>query len=300
MKTELTNPEIYNSPDPSAPGASPSCREIGKDAGHDRSTGDKAGTRVERVTAGVDGLSPTFYMDWLADAHKSCPRLGIATMLSVTSKIGDSARSFGLPLKETCCNGSGVATSCRHHCYVHKTREGRDGIEKRYEKNFEIAQRPDFDKLMTGAIRKSGIRHIKLHVSGDFFSTVYILAWLIIARRLRNVTFWIYTRAWRVDEFVPHLTDLSRLPNVQMFFSHDTTSGEPPVIEGVKRAFLSYYDEPSPIPSDLVFRASLERRSWIKTEIGGVFVCPHQSGKEKFPPDCVSCGYCLPNRKDSR
>ena len=85
-------------------------------------------------------------------------------------------------MKDTCCNGSGIASACRHHCYVHKTREGRDGIEKRYEKNIEIAQRPDFDKLMTGAIQKSGIGHIKLHVSGDFSSTAYIEAWTVIVR----------------------------------------------------------------------------------------------------------------------
>lgn len=247
-----------------------------------------------------NGMSPTFYVDWLADAHKPCPRLGIATMLSATSKIGDTARSFGLPLKDTCCNGSGIATACRHHCYVHKTREGRDGIEKRYEKNFEIAQRPDFDKLMTGAIQKAGIRHIKLHVSGDFFSSTYIEAWTVITRRLPDVVFWIYTRAWRLADFLPALIALSACPNVQLWFSHDTTSAEPPTIEGVRRAFLSYHDEAPDSPSDLVFRASHERKRLIRTEIGGVFVCPHYSGKEKYPVDCVACGYCLPNRKDSK
>ncbi len=239
MSIELTNPKIYDAPDPCEASASSSCGETRMAAGHGRSAGDKPRARFERTPTGIDGLSDSFYVDWLADAHKSCPRLGIPTMLSVTSKIGEIARSFGVPLKDTCCNGSGIASACRHHCYVHKVREGRDGIEKRYEKNVEVAQRPDFEKLMTGAIQKAGIRHIKLHVSGDFFSTVYINSWTVIARRLPDVVFWIYTRAWRVAEFLPALTNLSACQNVQLWFSHDTTSGEPPLIEGVRRAFLS-------------------------------------------------------------
>lgn len=300
IQRELTNPKVYDPPDPSEANAPSSCGEPLRNTGQSRAAGDKSPIRFGRGAKWIDGLSNSFYIDWLADANKSCPRLAFAAMLSVTSKIGDNARSFGLPLKSTCCNGSGIATACRHHCYVHKTREGRDGMEKRYEQNFEIAQRPDFDKLVTGAIQRAGIRYINLHASGDFFSTDYIASWNKVARHLPDVAFWIYTRAWKVAEFIPNLTEFSACPNVQMWFSHDTTSGEPPLIDGVHRAFLSYYDEPSPIPSDLVFRASLERRSWIKTEIGGVFVCPHQSGREKYPRDCVSCGYCLPNRKDAK
>jgi len=137
---------------------------------------------------------------------------------------------------------------------------------------------------MTGAIQRSGIRHIKLHVSGDFFSTAYIAAWTVIARRLPDVVFWIYTRAWRVADFLPALTDLSACPNVQLWFSHDTTSGEPPLIEGVRRAFLSYYDEPSPVPSDLVFRASLERKGGSRQRLEGFSYALIKAARKSIRP----------------
>ncbi len=247
-----------------------------------------------------NGMSPSFYVEYLMDADKQLPHLGIASMLSRTSKIGEEARTLGMPLDDTCCNGCGVATACQHGCYVHKTKEGRDAIGKRYKKNFMIAQRSDFDKLITGAIQKAGIKFVKLHVSGDFFSVKYTRAWIKVVTRLRSVSFWIYTRAWRVAEFLPALTELSVCPNVQMWFSHDYSTGEPPAIAGVRRAWLSFHDESPDAPSDLVFRASLERKRLIKTEIGGVFVCPHYSGKERYSVDCVACGYCLPTRKEKK
>ena len=37
----------------------------------------------------ADGLSPHFYVDWLMDADRALPHLGISTLLSTTSKIGD-------------------------------------------------------------------------------------------------------------------------------------------------------------------------------------------------------------------
>jgi len=120
MSSELTNPTIYDPAHPSETKAS-SSDENSKDAGNDHSAGDRSRTRFERRSTGIDGLSGSFYVDWLANAHESCPRLGIATMLSVTSKIGDDARSFGFPLISTCCNGCGIATACRHHCYVHNS-----------------------------------------------------------------------------------------------------------------------------------------------------------------------------------
>jgi hypothetical protein len=247
-----------------------------------------------------DGARKSFYIDYLEETARVLPHLGVASVLSKTSKIGESARSFGLPLAATCCNGCGIATACRHGCYVPKTQEGRDGIGKRYEKNFQIAQRSDFDILMTGAIQKSGIRFIKLHVSGDFFSVAYIRAWIKVVTRCSHIWYWIYTRAWRVAEFLPALADLAACRNVQMWFSHDYSTGEPPAIEGVRRAWLSFHDESPDAPSDLVFRASLERKRLIKTEIGGVFVCPHYNGKERSPADCVTCGYCLPTRKEAK
>lgn len=244
-----------------------------------------------------NGMSQTFYLDYLDNADKLLPSLGIASMLSQTSKIGDRARTFGLSREATCCNGCGIATACRHGCYVTKTQEGRDAIRKRYEKNFQLAQRSDFDKLITGAIQKAGLNFVKLHVSGDFFSIAYISAWIKVVTRCSGVSFWIYTRAWRIREFVPALIELSANPNVQMWFSHDYSTGKPPTIERVRRAWLSYHDEAPDTSSDLVFRASIERKRLVKTEIGGVFVCPHYSGRE-HPVDCVVCGYCLPTRME--
>ena len=148
------------------------------------------------------------------------------------------------------------------------------------------------------AIQKAQIGFIKLHASGDFFSPEYINAWLTVVKRCADVRFWIYTRAWRVADFLPALTPLAGLPNLQMWFSHDQSSGKPPRIDGVKRAWLSYHDEPPNTESDLVFRSSLERKRLVKTEIGGTFVCPHYNGKERHPADCVSCGYCLPQETE--
>jgi len=223
--------------------------------------------------------------------------LGIRGMLSTTSKIGDSRNclAFNVPLRSTCCAEDGVATDlCRSVCYVWKMSEYK-AVGPRAERNFIIAQRPDFFRLAAGAILASGVPNFKIHAAGDFFSPEYVKAWHTVVQFCGDVAFWAYTRAWRRDDLLPELRRLALLPNMQLWFSFDRQTGVPPGIEGVKTAWLADNDgEFPPIRADLAFRATRDCKSVPLRVLSGSTVCPHENGLPDMPSTCVACRICLP------
>lgn len=142
-------------------------------------------------------------------------------------------------------------------------------------------------------------RLVRIHVSGDFDSIVYIDAWIWHLTARPDVTVWAYTRSWRVPELLPALEQLRCMPNMQLFASMDVSAKEmPPAgwriawIDGDPRAgaptgILSHTEE----AVDAFKGFSLLRTaSGTKT-----LVCPEET---KSVANCEECGYCFDGKRN--
>ena len=108
-------------------------------------------------------------------------------------------------------------------------------------------------------------RYVRIHGSGDFETLAEIFAYIAHAKARPDVQWWAYTRSWRVNELLPALRTLQKLPNVQLFASMDPTIRERP-------------------PKGW-------RVAWIDTDDRAQgYACPEQNGRKI---DCVDCGYCF-------
>jgi hypothetical protein len=146
---------------------------------------------------------------------------------------------------------------------------------------------------MHSVLIAKAVRILRIHVSGDFYDEAYIARWLTVVRSSRRVTFFAYTRSWRLDYLLPGLISLSREPNFNMWFSLDRETGSPPLIPGIRRAYMAINDydaQTAPTDCDLVFRD--HPKSSLK-KANGVLVCPvenHVAGKHRHT--CTTCGFC--------
>lgn len=211
----------------------------------------------------------------------------IKRLLSTASKIGDEALCFNLPL-DTCVGASPV---CRARCYIHKSGgQNRHEVQDKAARNYAVAQSERFPGLMIGAILRTGVRWLRVHSCGDYFSVPYVWQWIKIARALPAVRFWSYTRSWALPEFIPALTTLASLPNFTQLLSCDRSMPIPPQIPQAPLCWLadSDCDEP-PCKCLVVFRATA-----VKTLCGtlnGQTVCLYENGTKK-PITCVECTIC--------
>jgi len=218
-------------------------------------------------------------------------------------KVGPKhlVRAFNLPLAGTCCKQTDeemlASPSCRAHCYVHDLTTGRrKHVPHRAAKNLPISERGDFAELMVGAILRSKVPNLKLHVSGDFYSITYIEKWMRIVTICCDVRFLCYTRAWRRADYLPALESLAARPNMNLCFSFDAMMPLPPPIRNTQPVYLMAHDKDHPPKKCLVaFRDNGERGSVPMRIAGTTPVCSHQNGQPLSAAnlDCVRCGICF-------
>jgi hypothetical protein len=106
------------------------------------------------------------------------------------------------------------------------------------------------------------------------------------------VKFFTYTRAWRVPSISEVLVELSRLPNLALWYSADRETGWPEIVPPrVRIAWLmTAADEQPPPEADLVFR-KLALRKQPAVEVAGVLVCPAENGQQSTAT-CDRCRIC--------
>ena len=142
------------------------------------------------------------------------------------SKTGRSGSRFAsvfvwnLPSVVTC---PGATQWCRRHCYNADPRKGVFPVEEWAENWWWAENSPSalgevIDKQLAAAVMPCAVR---LHSSGDFYSSRYISFWIRIVRRHPSVTFWAYTRSWVVPGLLSELEVLRCLANVHLFASWD-------------------------------------------------------------------------------
>ncbi len=258
--------------------------------------------------------------------------LGLINMLSTSAKLGpaNEVRTLSRSLAGSCCarraNGSQIASKvCCNRCYGWKITEGRPTVTRRVHRNDQIASRPDFVRLMVGAIRCAEVLWMRIHDIGDFDSVAYVLAWIQIAKMLPDVRFWAYTRAWRAPELVPAIAELAALPNMDLILSFDRDTGWPHVLPELARAWLADTDRDTPPRRcPVVFRGTNQRnpdeerrraearqrgesveyhRNIVPLRtLGASTVCPLEQGRPVRPEwnSCIKCQLCMRKARKSK
>lgn len=207
-------------------------------------------------------------------------------------KVG-RALVFNLPVRKTC---PGSTLFCRSYCYGDWGMNAWPSTRRRHEANYRASLRSDFVTRAVAELRAA--RRLtdlcRVHSVGDFYDVAYVRKWFDIATVADDVTFWCYTRSWRVSALLPELERLATLENVWLWLSADFMTGPPPDVAWARGvAWMQYTGERLPrlTRGDLVFPLKDEDRAPVK-RVGLAMVCPHYSGVPE-PPSCEGCGFCF-------
>ena len=165
---------------------------------------------------------------------------------------------------------------------------------RRNARNHRISRSKCFATRMIAEIRERGVRVVRIHEAGDFYSKTYIKAWRAIMKACPETRFFAYTRSWRVEELAGSLRRLASLPNFELWYSEDADTGPAPRHKHVRRAFLVIKPEDEqaiPAGSNLVFRDKIDRPA---KKMAGVLVCPYENGVIGIAgkTTCERCGIC--------
>lgn len=141
-------------------------------------------------------------------------------------KLGPRVWKFSLPVISSC---PGATDWCKKFCYAQDGWYRRSLLKRIRTENFEASSdAAAFIADMREDLAKAKPTSFRIHDSGDFFSIEYVFAWIQIIREHPEISFWAYTRSWRVAELLPALEQLREMPNLQLFASVDPETGYPP------------------------------------------------------------------------
>ena len=199
---------------------------------------------------------------------------------------------FGLPsgTPDTC---PGMTAACRSDCYAVAVERYRPAAATRYRANLILSRGRDFVRRVRAHLIAHGVRVVRVHTGGDFYSARYARKWLRIMRRSPRVRFFFYTRSWRVPAIKAVIDRMAGLPNCRAWYSADVDTKVPAVVPPrVRLAWLmtDAADLP-PAGTDLVFRVRRLRRR--PEPVGTPRVCPAEDGVSRTRPvTCERCGLC--------
>jgi hypothetical protein len=185
-----------------------------------------------------------------------------------------------------------MTSLCSLLCYATRGHFLQSNVKRRYRENFERSLDGDFGFQMGRELRGLGRALVRIHVSGDFYSTKYVQDWLDIVRACPQIRFFAYTRSWNQARLLPGLLDLAACSNMQLWFSADRVSGRPPEHTQVRYAWLANgpEDEAStPRWSHLVFR---NKPRTVLKRTNDVLVCPVEQGTD-IDLTCTTCQICF-------
>jgi hypothetical protein len=200
---------------------------------------------------------------------------------------------FGLPSgqQEICI---GMTPTCQQHCYAIRFEAYRTKAKAKYQRNWALSQLPDFAQRMHYFILNHEVRVVRIHTGGEFYGVAYARKWLRIIRRLPEVQFFCYTRAWQDAEVKQVIDSIAELPNARVWYSCDRDTGLPSVVPSRVRLcwLMTHSEDAPPAEVDLVFRIARLRRQ-PQVRLNGARVCPDENGRRyPKPPHCESCGHC--------
>jgi hypothetical protein len=211
------------------------------------------------------------------------------------SKLGD-VWTFSLPAEESCPGESEV---CGEVCYAKSGFYRMPSVKISESRAMAVSKTPGFTKMVSDFIKRFGIKLVRIHASGDFYSPGYVRKWHSIISQNSGTTFYAYTRSWRPDSVTGvkglrfSVRLLTKLSNMTLWLSCDKSTGTPPSWVGCPWAYLATDDEDSPnyIPS-LVFRNKVS--TVLRRQPGtDALVCPLEQGVDLPLTTCGSCRICF-------
>jgi hypothetical protein len=202
------------------------------------------------------------------------------------TKLGENIYHFSIPAWQTC---PGRSAACRA-CYAMQGRYRIHMVQDALQRCYQASLEEDFAQRMIREVHRRWCRVVRIHVAGDYFSAEYAEKWLEIIRRCPDTTFYAYTRSWRVADIFSVLVEMASLDNFRLWFSADSDTGTPPVVEGVRVAWMMQTAEELIEDADLIFRDKPLRQEKVR-RIGLTLVCPTESGSDTYT-DCGVCKFC--------
>lgn len=215
------------------------------------------------------------------------------------SKLGN-IHTFSLPPCITC---PGETEVCAANCYGKKGHFRRSNVKSSHAANHKAVKKDNFVSKMVDEIQRKNVKTLRIHVTGDFFDAPYIRKWIAVAEQCPDVTFYAYTRSWRIKRLMPALTDFNALPNTKLWWSVDEDTheidGKPPTLKGVRSAYMQTSDdEVVPAYCDMVLRT---KRATLVRFTSGRLVCPGENGMTyKRKMTCERCRICQTDKKVPR
>jgi len=114
-------------------------------------------------------------------------------------KLGKKIFSFSLPT-ESCKHQT---EECKRYCYAKRGNFRYPHVARFYRRNFENSKQEDFEAKINSEINylhiSKGVKYIRIHSSGDFYSQAYFNKWARIARANPDVSFLAFTRNYSMD-----------------------------------------------------------------------------------------------------
>lgn len=212
----------------------------------------------------------------------------VRMLVKGNTKLGEGIYSFSIPAGSTC---PGQSPTCARHCYAKSGNYVWSNVVASHSRNWEAARKRGFVARMVREIDRTRPRVVRIHAAGDFYSAGYCRKWAEIARACPEVTFYAYTRSWRLPAIRAELVQFARIPNVKLWYSCDRDTGVPTSKpKRVRLAWMQADETDVPPRSDLVFRVKRLRKNVVK-RVGLTMVCPVENGVT-VNTDCGKCGVC--------
>ena len=138
------------------------------------------------------------------------------------TKLGKIA-SFSLPSITSC---PGATNECVSTCYAVKLERIYSNVDNAYQLNLQAIKDKNFvfslsEEITRLTTKKTPIKTFRWHVSGDWSTIKYMYDCVSIMKKFPDITFYAYTRNWRLSNWLPHLDFLHALPNMTLFASID-------------------------------------------------------------------------------
>lgn len=128
----------------------------------------------------------------------------------------DNIFSWGIPAYRSAtgkltCPG---AKDCLKGCYARQGFYVMPSVAKAQEARLALAESADFVATIDAEIKRRKIAKLRIHDSGDFYSTKYLRAWLGIIAKNPAVKFYAYTK------MIPLFQGLALPENFKIIYSY--------------------------------------------------------------------------------